>query len=74
MLVETALMIFETERMKPIYRSAERPDISKVLPDRGIFKNRNYLPVGLVEASRGCTFRCEFLFDPELLPVLAELA
>ena len=56
----TLLEDFRSGRMQPIYRSAQRPDISKALPDRSIFKDRKYLPVGLVEASRGCTFHCEF--------------
>jgi radical SAM superfamily enzyme YgiQ (UPF0313 family) len=29
-------------------------------PDRSIFKGKRYLPIGLVEAGRGCHFRCEF--------------
>ena len=29
-------------------------------PDRSIFAGKRYLPVGLVEAGRGCHFRCEF--------------
>jgi radical SAM superfamily enzyme YgiQ (UPF0313 family) len=51
---------FRSGRMKPLYRSEKRPDISKAMPDRSIFKDRDYLPVGLVEASRGCTYRCDF--------------
>lgn len=56
----TLLNDFRTGQMKPLYRSVQRPDISKVLPDRSIFEKRKYLSVGLVEASRGCTFHCEF--------------
>jgi radical SAM superfamily enzyme YgiQ (UPF0313 family) len=29
-------------------------------PDRSIFRDKRYLPVGLVEAGRGCHFKCEF--------------
>ncbi len=29
-------------------------------PDRRIFRGKRYLPVGLVEAGRGCHFKCEF--------------
>ncbi|MCP4398953.1 MAG: B12-binding domain-containing radical SAM protein [bacterium] len=31
-----------------------------VLPDRSIFRNKKYLPLGLVETGRGCPFQCEF--------------
>jgi radical SAM superfamily enzyme YgiQ (UPF0313 family) len=30
------------------------------MPDRSIFQGKNYVPVSLVEASRGCEFQCEF--------------
>jgi len=33
---------------------------SSVLPDRRIFKGKNYLNLGLVETGRGCQFDCEF--------------
>jgi len=33
---------------------------SKLARDRSIFAGKRYLPVGLVEAGRGCHFRCEF--------------
>ena len=29
-------------------------------PDRRIFRGKRYLPVGLVEAGRGCHFHCDF--------------
>lgn len=31
-----------------------------VMPDRTIFKGKNYLPVSLVETGRGCIHKCEF--------------
>ena len=31
-----------------------------VAPDRRIFRGKRYLPIGLVEAGRGCHFRCDF--------------
>ncbi|PIE34184.1 radical SAM protein [candidate division KSB3 bacterium] len=34
--------------------------IYTVLPDRSIFKGKQYLPLGLVETGRGCSFHCEF--------------
>ena len=32
----------------------------RLQPDRGIFQGKNYLPVALVETSRGCPFQCDF--------------
>ena len=42
------------------YRQSGRPDLKGSRPDRRIFRGKQYLPVGLVEAGRGCHFRCEF--------------
>ncbi|HVT57027.1 MAG TPA: radical SAM protein [Thermoanaerobaculia bacterium] len=43
-----------------IYRQQGRAALAGVRPDRRIFNGKRYLPVGLVEAGRGCHFRCEF--------------
>lgn len=51
---------FQTGKLKRIYKSQKRPDITQTIPDRSIFKNKKYLPIGLVEAARGCTFKCDF--------------
>ena len=42
------------------YRGQGRPDLSSLRPDRSIFRDKRYLPVGLIEAGRGCHFKCEF--------------
>jgi len=42
------------------YYYSERPDLSGVIPDRSIFHGKNYIPVTLIEANRGCSFNCEF--------------
>jgi radical SAM superfamily enzyme YgiQ (UPF0313 family) len=42
------------------YQSAGRPSLAAARPDRSIFRGKRYLGVGLVEAGRGCHFRCEF--------------
>lgn len=42
------------------YRGTERPLLRGATPDRRIFRGKRYLPVGLVEAGRGCHFRCDF--------------
>ncbi|MCU0494263.1 MAG: B12-binding domain-containing radical SAM protein, partial [Chloroflexaceae bacterium] len=47
-------------RLQPLYRQEQRPPLGSTLPDRRIFAGKRYLPIGLVEAGRGCHFRCEF--------------
>jgi radical SAM superfamily enzyme YgiQ (UPF0313 family) len=56
----TVIEDFRSGRLRPEYRSAKRPPLSGLRPDRTLFAGKRYLPVGLVEAGRGCHFRCEF--------------
>ncbi|MBF0523263.1 MAG: B12-binding domain-containing radical SAM protein [Candidatus Omnitrophica bacterium] len=49
-----------TKSLKKIYKSKIRPDLSGIFPDRSIFKNKNYMPIALIESSRGCRFDCQF--------------
>ena len=42
------------------YGQTDRPSLDRATPDRRIFRGKRYLPVGLIEAGRGCHFRCEF--------------
>ena len=68
--------------LKPRYLSA-RGDLGKIRVNRGLFRGKHYLPVGLVETGRGCRFPCEFcaiqtFFDRTYRPrpvedVIAEL-
>jgi radical SAM superfamily enzyme YgiQ (UPF0313 family) len=46
--------------LQKIYRAESRPSLAELKPDRGIFRGKRYLPVGLVEAGRGCHFKCDF--------------
>ena len=57
-----AELIADAEKgcLKPSYAGLKRPDLAGAFPDRSIFAGKNYLPLGLVEAGRGCHFRCEF--------------
>lgn len=41
------------------YRALERPALAAA-PDRSIYRGKRYLPIGLVEFSRGCRFKCDF--------------
>jgi radical SAM superfamily enzyme YgiQ (UPF0313 family) len=47
-------------RLRRVYRSEQRPPLHGLTLDRSIFAGKRYLPIGLVEAGRGCHFRCEF--------------
>src|SRR5205823_10094453 len=51
---------FRNGRLRRVYRQGGRPPLSGLRPDRSILAGKRYLPVGLVEAGRGCHFRCEF--------------
>lgn len=46
--------------LQKLYRSSGRTSLAGLRPDRSIFRGKTYLPVGLVEAGRGCHFSCEF--------------
>src|SRR5688572_25080345 len=46
--------------LQKFYRAGSRPSLRGLRPDRSIFRGKRYLPVGLVEAGRGCHFKCEF--------------
>lgn len=45
---------------RKMYRNGQRPSLERSTPDRSIYAAKRYLPVGLVEAGRGCKFTCEF--------------
>lgn len=47
-------------RLEKIYRPTSRPSLAGLKPDRSIFNGKRYLPIGLVEAGRGCHFKCDF--------------
>lgn len=51
---------FKAGRMLRFYKSAARPSLEGLQPDRSIFEGKRYLPIGLIEAGRGCHFKCEF--------------
>jgi radical SAM superfamily enzyme YgiQ (UPF0313 family) len=51
---------FGAGRLQRTYRQLRRPSLCGLKPDRSIFAGKRYLPVGLIEAGRGCHFRCEF--------------
>lgn len=47
-------------RLEKFYRQTGRASLERLQPDRSIFAGKRYLPIGLVEAGRGCHFKCDF--------------
>lgn len=47
-------------RLEKIYPKNGRPSLANLKPDRSIFRGKRYLPIGLIEAGRGCHFKCDF--------------
>lgn len=51
---------FKRGQLKKIYHQSGRPSLQSIHPDRSIFQGKNYMPLGLVEAGRGCLLKCDF--------------
>lgn len=51
---------FRSGRGRKFYRQDARPSLANSRTRRSIFRGKRYLPVRLVEAGRGCHFRCDF--------------
>lgn len=47
-------------KCQKFYRQEGRTSLAGLRPDRSIFHGKSYLPIGLVEAGRGCHFKCDF--------------
>jgi radical SAM superfamily enzyme YgiQ (UPF0313 family) len=49
-------------RLQATYHASteEGPTLPPIRVDRRVFAGKRYLPIGLVEAGRGCQFSCEF--------------
>jgi radical SAM superfamily enzyme YgiQ (UPF0313 family) len=47
-------------KLERFNRASGRPSLAELKPDRTVFQGKNYLPIGLVEAGRGCHFKCDF--------------
>jgi Fe-S oxidoreductase len=46
--------------LQHMYFAPEDAPLNDIRPDRGVFGNRRYLPIALVETGRGCRHACEF--------------
>lgn len=51
---------FRHGQLQPVYRQPACAPLQGIQPDRSIFAGKRYLPLGLIEAGRGCPFACEF--------------
>jgi radical SAM superfamily enzyme YgiQ (UPF0313 family) len=47
-------------RLQPVYRGERPAQLSRLRYVRDIYAGKRYLPLGLIEAGRGCRFRCDF--------------
>ncbi|MDR1564882.1 MAG: B12-binding domain-containing radical SAM protein [Oscillospiraceae bacterium] len=47
-------------QLKPVYKSQNNADMSQIEYDYSVFKGKRYNPLGFVQFSRGCKFRCDF--------------
>lgn len=58
---QNLLQDFRNGTLKKIYKSDHHsPPNIDVIPNRKIYGSRNYINIRLLEAGRGCKFRCEF--------------
>ena len=56
----TILADAQAGRLRAVYRSPGRSDMAHLPVDRSIFAGKAYLPLALVQYSRGCTHHCSF--------------
>ncbi|MCP4156835.1 MAG: B12-binding domain-containing radical SAM protein [bacterium] len=63
---ETVISDFRAGKLKRIYESGFKCDMSGYKPDRSIYKDKKYLPITLTHFSRGCPYRCTFCPDATL--------
>lgn len=51
---------FRHSRLQPRYEGGTTQNLAGVFPDRRIFAGKGYMPLTLIENSRGCIYQCEF--------------
>jgi radical SAM superfamily enzyme YgiQ (UPF0313 family) len=59
-LWQRVLLDAESGSLQTYYRQQDRPSLKQLRVDRSIYAGKRYLPIGLIEAGRGCNFRCDF--------------
>lgn len=56
----TLISDYQRGRFQRVYSAATRPSVLGTSPNRSLFDGKRYLPVTLIEFSRGCKFVCDF--------------
>jgi radical SAM superfamily enzyme YgiQ (UPF0313 family) len=59
-LWEQVLADAERGSLQTYYRQDGRPALKQLRVERSIYSGKRYLPIGLIEAGRGCNFQCDF--------------
>jgi radical SAM superfamily enzyme YgiQ (UPF0313 family) len=59
-LWEEVLSDAESGTLQSYYEASQRPSLVNSRPDRSVYAGKRYLPLALVEAARGCKFKCDF--------------
>jgi len=57
---EEILEDFENGNLKSLYRGGNYNSLEEYKIDRSIFEGKKYLPVELIQFSRGCRYSCDF--------------
>lgn len=57
---EKLLMDFTEDRLQKIYTGEFRIPQNNHLPNRSIFKGKGYLPISIIQYTRGCPYSCSF--------------
>jgi len=47
-------------QLKPLYRQPSNQPFENIRVDRSVFAGKKYLPIAMVETTRGCPFNCNF--------------
>ena len=59
-LWENLLEDFKNDKLQKQYNGSNTKKLDDYTLDRSIYEGKNYLPVELIQYSRGCRFTCEF--------------
>jgi len=51
---------FRKDDLKPRYMGQPQLDVSEVIPRRDVYRDKDYVKISLLEAGRGCRFKCDF--------------
>lgn len=57
---ERVLLDAEKGSLERVYRGDPRASLQGIRVDRSVYRGKDYVPISLVEAGRGCRFSCDF--------------